>query len=255
MGPRMGRGMTTKVAVVSDIHGNIRALEAVLSDIADRGIISIINLGDCAYGPFDPRPVLNRLLELDLPTVSGNEDRILVEAARDRSPSRTAMFCARLLTQEHVDWLARLPLMLNIHNALLFHGTPVDDMQYLLTAVDESGACPHDQREVEVLLSGWAQSLILCGHDHTPRVMKLNHGQTVINPGSVGCPAYSDNVPYLHAIENGSPDARYAVVDVQDERVTAELVSVLYNWPAAAQEAEINGFPDWAHWIATGHAS
>ena len=50
-----------KLAVLSDIHGNVRALDAVLADIAGRGITDIVNLGDCAYGPFDPRPVMNRL--------------------------------------------------------------------------------------------------------------------------------------------------------------------------------------------------
>ena len=79
--------------MLSDIHGNIRALDAVLADIEDRGIRNIINLGDCAYGPFDPRSVMNRLLELNLPTVSGNEDRILVEVARSGSHSRTAACC------------------------------------------------------------------------------------------------------------------------------------------------------------------
>ena len=244
-----------KLAVLSDIHGNVRALDAVLANIAGRGITDIVNLGDCAYGPFDPRPVMNRLQELDMPTVSGNEDRILVEEARGVPHSRTATFSATLLDRLHIDWLAALPLTLNVHRAFLFHGIPEDDRQYLLIAVEESGVRPRESKEVEHLLLRQSHPLILCGHDHTPRVLKLDDGQMIVNPGSVGCPAYSDDVPHEHVIENGSPHARYAVVEIGDNIVSTELVSVPYDWEAAAKEAEVNGFPDWSVWIQTGRVT
>ena len=244
--------MTRETAVLADIHGNVRALDAVLFDIAHRGITDIVNLGDCAYGPFDPKPVMNRLLELGLPTVSGNEDRILVEAARGESSSRIAVFCVNLLERLHIEWLATLPLTLDIHGALLFHGMPEDDTQYLLTAVEESGVRPRNQSEIEQLLSEYSHPVSLCGHDHTPRVVALESGCQVINPGSVGCPAYADNVPHDHVIENGFPQARYAIVEINDRGVSTDLISITYDWDSAAQEAEDNGFPDWARWIATG---
>jgi diadenosine tetraphosphatase ApaH/serine/threonine PP2A family protein phosphatase len=76
-----------------------------------------------------------------------------------------------------------------------------------------------------------------------------------VNPGSVGCSAYRDDNPFEHAIESGSPHARYAVVETQDGNISAELVSVTYDWDAAAQEAKSNGFPDWSLWIQTGRAT
>lgn len=252
MGIGVRQRMTHRVAVISDIHGNVRALDAVLTDIKRRGICDIVNLGDCAYGPFDPKPVMNRLLELDLPTVSGNEDRILIEVASCSSHSRTAAFCAERLDSRHIDWLAKLPLTLNVHGALLFHGTPTDDTQYLLTAVDESGAHPRDEQEIHQILGLSSHPLLLCGHDHTPRIVMLQSGCFVVNPGSVGCPAYTDDHPYPHTIETGTPDARYAIVEIREDGTTAELIRVTYDWNAAAQEAEANGFPNWAHWIATG---
>lgn len=240
------------MAVLSDIHGNIRALDAVLADIKRRGIRDVVNLGDCAYGPFDPRPVMNRLLSLDLPTVSGNEDRILVEASRRSSLSRTAAFCARRLDSRHSEWLARLPLTLEMPGVLLFHGTPTDDTQYLLTAVDPSGAHPRDEQDIRQMLGMCTPSLIFCGHDHTPRTVGLADGRLIVNPGSVGCPAYTDDHLYEHVIESGSPDACYAIVELREDGTTVEQIRATYNWDAATQEAHDNGFPDWAQWIATG---
>jgi predicted phosphodiesterase len=240
------------MAVLSDIHGNIRALDAVLADIKRRNIHDIVNLGDCAYGPFDPRPVLNRLLELHLPTVSGNEDRLLVDDVRVRHGSRTATFCVQQLRSKHLAWLAELPLTLNVHGALLFHGKPNDDTQYLLTAVGEIGSRPRTPHEIADLLGDIAAALILCAHDHTPRTVRLADSRLIVNPGSIGCPAYTDDTPYPHAIENGSPDARYAVIERQGDSATVELIGVTYDSAAAGQEAYDNGFPDWALWIATG---
>jgi len=244
-----------KLAVLSDIHGNVRALDAVMGDIAGREITDIVNLGDCAYGPFDPRPVMNRLLELGLPAVSGNEDRILVETARGIQHSQTAAFCTRLLDRLHIEWLANLPLALSIHGAFLFHGIPEDDNQYLLMAVDESGVHTRDQLDIKRLLTKHSHPLVLCGHDHTPRIVNLAVDRIIVNPGSVGCPAYRDDNPFEHAIETGSPHARYAVLEIRDGDIIAELISVSYDWEAAAQEAKSNGFSDWATWIQTGRVA
>jgi predicted phosphodiesterase len=71
-------------AAISDIHGNSAALDAVLADIARRGVERVVNLGDALSGPLDPAGTADRLLALDLPTVAGNHDRTLI----DRPPRR-----------------------------------------------------------------------------------------------------------------------------------------------------------------------
>ena len=73
-----------QVGVISDIHGNCWALEAVLEDIERRSIEKIVNLGDSLYGPLAPAKTAEILLELDIPTVCGNEDRIIVEALSNK---------------------------------------------------------------------------------------------------------------------------------------------------------------------------
>ncbi len=246
--------MTMRWAVISDVHGNVRALDAVLADVCERNVEAVVNLGDCAYGPFDPHPVMDRLVPLNYPTVKGNEDRLLVDAARGDRSSRTAAFCARHMERHHVEWLAALPLSRTIGNVVLLHGTPTDDAQSLLTAVEPGGARPRTSEEIGALLEDVRTPLVLCGHDHTPRKDRTRLGTVVVNPGSVGCPAYMDDEPYEHVIENGSPHARYAVVTFDAAFVDVDWVVVAYDWDKAAAEAAANGFPDWARWLSTGRA-
>lgn len=81
-----------RIAIIADIHGNVLALDAVLADIAARGIAQIVNLGDIVSGPLWPRETLDRLADIAMPTVRGNHDRWVSEGdattlgASDRSP-------------------------------------------------------------------------------------------------------------------------------------------------------------------------
>ena len=67
-----------RIAAISDIHGNLGALDAVLADIARRGADLTVNLGDLLSGPLLPRETADRLMALDLPTISGNHERQLL---------------------------------------------------------------------------------------------------------------------------------------------------------------------------------
>jgi predicted phosphodiesterase len=243
------------IAVLSDIHGNGRALDAVLADARRRGIERFVNLGDCLYGPFDPRSAADRLLELDGLTVAGNEDRVLVEAAAGSPVSPTARFTLGRLERRHIEWLAALPRVARVDGFVLFHGTPADDAVYLLTEPRGGRLVPRPIGAVARLLEEVRADAVLCGHDHTPSVVRVDDGPTVVNPGSVGCPAYEDGVPVTHVVEIGSPDARYAIVARTAEGVRAELIAVPYDADAAADEAAESGFPDWAQWVRTGRVA
>lgn len=241
------------LAVLSDIHGNIRALDAVIRDMEHRQVDHVINLGDCAYGPFNPIPVLDRLMTLDILTVSGNEDQVLIDSPTAHEPSRAVQFTRSFLTQRHLDWLAVLPLRIERDDLMAFHARPNSRTGYLLTRpLDDGGIRSATEMEIVAQLSEVTSPLILCAHDHLPGRVVLDDGRTIINPGSVGCPAFDDDVPILHRVENGTPHARYALVNVGDGIVRSELMPVAYDWQAAAEDATDNGFPDWAHWIATG---
>ncbi|MGE8131787.1 metallophosphoesterase family protein [Methylobacterium sp. NPDC080182] len=95
---------------------------------------------------------------------------------------------------------------------------------------------------------------VLCGHTHMPRVVQVGK-VTVVNPGSIGMPAYTDKKPVPHAIETGTPHARYAVITREaNGGWSVDLRAVIYDWDQAAQQARANSQPVLARWIATGRA-
>jgi len=247
--------ISAPIAVLSDIHGNARALEAVLADVRRRGIRQWVNLGDCLYGPFDPLPAAERLLELGIPTVAGNEDRVLVEGAGGAPVSKTARFTIDRLERRHLDWLAALPRVERVGGIVLFHGTPEDDAVYLLTEPRGGRLVARSADAISSLLGDVEERTVLCGHDHTPATVRLGDGRTIVNPGSVGCPAYEDAAVEEHVVETGSPHARYAIVARFEDGLRVEHISVSYDADAAAKEAEANGFPTWALWVRTGQVA
>ncbi len=239
--------MFSALAVLSDVHGNIWALEAVLADIARRGIDRVVNLGDSVYGPLDPHATADRLLQLDVPTVRGNQDRIVVDAAAPITPALAQVRAA--LASDHVAWLRWLPPTLSIDGVLLCHGTPGSDETYLLEEAPPEGQRLRPPDAIVHLLGGSRERLVLCGHSHLPRAVALPDGTLVVNPGSVGVPAYVESAP-PHAMETGSPHARYAVVAPVDRGWRVEQIAVPYDWEAAARRAWENGRDDWAQWLS-----
>lgn len=247
-----------KIAAISDIHGNLPALEAVLADIASRGAGVVVNLGDILSGPLWPAETADRLMALDLPTIAGNHERQVLTQPIERM-SATDAHTARCLRPEHRDWLASLPPTLHLNEqVLLCHGTPASDLVHWLDSTTPgfgqhgfSGMRAANAAEVAERLGQVRAELVLCGHTHVPRAVMS--GRTLIaNPGSVGLQAYDDEHPHPHVMEVGSPHARWAML----ERVAAgwQVVqhAVPYDWEAAAVQADRNGRPDWAHALRTG---
>ncbi|MBN1824629.1 MAG: metallophosphoesterase family protein [Candidatus Eisenbacteria bacterium] len=242
-------------AVLADVHGNRWALEAVLADAARRGVFRFVNLGDSLYGPLDPEGTADLLLSLDAPTVRGNEDRIVTERRPGAASSPTLDFTRSVLGPAHLAWLESLPPAAVAFDAFfLCHGTPARDDAYLLREVSAAGVRLRRPEEIDALLGGGESPVVLCAHDHLPGIVPLPNGRLVVNPGSVGCPAFEDDHPYPHVMEAGSPEARYAILERDGGEWAARAVSVPYDREAAARAAERNGRPDWARWIRTGRA-
>lgn len=240
-----------KLAVLSDIHGNLGALDAVLADCAARGVETIVNLGDILSGPLEPAATAARLMALDLPTIRGNHERQLLEDdPAVMGPSDRHALAE--LDERALQWITAVPVWLQIGDILLCHGRPGDDMRYLLETVEPAGARAATMAEVAERLDGIDARLILCGHSHRPRTVQLADGRLVVNPGSVGLPAYGWEWPHDHKMETGSPHARYAVIETGADGYAIELVSVAYDWEAAAARAEANGRPEWAKALRTG---
>jgi len=204
-------------AAIADIHGNIWALDAVLADIRARGVGLIVNLGDHLYGPLDPVGTADRLIALDLPAISGNQDRELLASTPAEG---TLQQNRKALRPEHRAWLGKLPstLLWEQEDVLLCHGTPFADDIYLLEQVDSSGASLASSEKILSLLGGVSHSLILCGHSHIARNVMLAEGQVIVNPGSVGLQAFTDDHPVAHAMQTGSPHARATLARARPSR-------------------------------------
>lgn len=239
-------------AVISDVHGNRWALEAVLEDIDRAGLVEAVNLGDVLYGPLDPRGTADLLIPRAFPTVRGNQDREIVD--EDAPASGTLSFVRNQLDAPHLRWLRELQPNLVIEGMLLCHGTPWSDTTYLLWSLGEDGAVRRSAEEVGSELEPLGWDLVLCGHDHVPFSMQLAAGKTVVNPGSVGLQAYTDDEPFPHLMQTGSPHARYSVVERVDSGWRVSQRTVEYDWGLAVKAASKNRRPDWVAWLKTGQA-
>jgi len=243
-----------RIAALADVHGNLLALDAVIADIATRSVDVTVNLGDLLSGGVQPRETAHRLLELDLPTVSGNHERQVLSLPLDRM-GLSDRLARETVRPQHLSWLASLPLRLELANGVLaFHGSPTDDRTYLLETVEHAGARPATEQEVLARLGHDAGvPLLLCGHTHLQRELRLATGALVVNPGSVGLPAYADDLPHPHTMQAGTPHARYAVVDDSTGRWQVTFHAVEYDWESSARIAQGNGRPDVARALRTGH--
>ena len=226
--------MVASVAVLSDIHGVLPALDAVLAEPDVAGAERIVLTGDIAAGP-QPTEVLDRLLNLNdrVTWVRGNADRELVELASGidiPAPDQISPWAARQLTADHRDWLAGLPhpVVLDVDSfgpVLFCHGTPRDDAEVVLVDTrldrwaDVLGAVPDDV------------ATIVCGHTHMP-FTRLAHRRQIINPGSVGMP-YGQAGAHWALLRGGIVSLRRTDFDV----------------PAAcAAICEQSSYPDAADW-------
>ncbi|MCK5058032.1 MAG: metallophosphoesterase family protein [Candidatus Aminicenantes bacterium] len=245
----------SRVAVMSDIHGNIWALRVVLRDIERRGIEKIVNLGDSLYGPLDPQGTAQILIRLNIPTVRGNEDRIILDPPAEQSQSPTLRYVLNSLAPEHLAWLRSLDMTTVAYDHFfLCHGTPEQDDQYLLQEVIRSGVSLRKTGELRTQLCSVELPVVLCGHDHVPHTVYLPDGRLIVNPGSVGLAAYTDDLPFPHAMETGSPHARYSIAAKTDSGWQVENIALPYDWEAAARMALQAGRPDWAEWLKRGRA-
>lgn len=253
-----------RLAVVSDIHGNLPALSAVIADIRGRDCDAVANLGDILSGPLWPAETADLLIAQGWPTIRGNHERELLETPRE-AMGRSDAHASDALHDVHRAWLAGLPPTRRLSDdgpgagVFLCHGTPGDDMAYFVESPVPGEARAATVEEVAARAGDCPARLILCGHTHRPRIVPLPDGRLVVNPGSVGLQALHirgdidgiDGPP--HVIRTGSPHARYGLLEHDARGWHARIIEVEYDHRAAADRAARNGRPDWAHALATGH--
>ncbi len=211
-----------RIALFSDIHGNLSALDAVLADIDASGVQERFCLGDLVgYGP-DPAAVVDRIRALGIPTVMGNYDYgvgarqgqcgcyYATEQAR-ADGAASYEFTARSIDSERAEWLADLPRELHLQEAglriLLTHGSPRRINEYLL---------PDRTDSLLARLADEAEADVVCvGHVHIPyhRVVTGGDGRPVhyVSAGSVGKPKDGDPRACWVELTLGAADAPVGV--------------------------------------------
>ena len=241
-----------KIAILSDIHGNLPALEAVVDDFKKKNIDEIINLGDNISGPLWPKETIRYLMKTDWIQIAGNHDRNLLTQDSDKLGA-SDKYAFHLLDKSEKDWLLELPDNFRTQEDLyLCHGTPSNNEVYLLETVETGRARLATIQEITNRITGIKSKIIICGHSHIQRIVELPGSILIINPGSVGLPAYFDEQPEYHIMESGSPHARYAILEFQDNINSIHLISVSYDYKCAVKQAIKNDRLDWAKGLETG---
>ncbi|OCP01314.1 MULTISPECIES: metallophosphoesterase family protein [unclassified Ensifer] len=242
-----------KLAVIADIHGNDLALEAVLADIDMLGITDIVALGDHLSGPLNAARSADILIERAILSIRGNHDRyLLTKDPHEMGLSDRAAYDQ--LQPHHREWLATLPVA-HVHRNTFFlcHATPTSDETYWLEAPIANGTVQMAPRSaIEAEAVGIDYPVILCGHTHIQRAVRLSDGRLVVNPGSVGCPGYDDDLPVPHKVEAGAPDARYAIIEQTPSGWSATFRNIPYDWMAMSRLAASRDRLEWAKALATG---
>ncbi len=185
--------MTTRVAALYDIHGNIDALDAVLTDAEAEAVDLIVFGGDLAWGPF-PAEVLKRVREFDRPAqvIRGNADREVAARVGDADGlddwvAEVNLWCADQLTRDDLRFLGTIPETTSIAvdgigDVLFCHATPRSDEE-IVTAITPD-------EDVAAVLDGVRQRVVVCGHTHSQFDRRIKEHR-LVNAGSVGLP-YED---------------------------------------------------------------
>lgn len=254
-GPILEGAGLMRIAVITDIHGNAAALEAVLADIDARGADATVCLGDIASGAGWPAETVEMLQARTIPCIRGNHDRWISERDAAAMDMQDRIAHAGLSPAQRA-WLMELPLTLEPAPGLLaVHGTPESDLQNLIEEVVAGRLRPAPMTVLRERLGarGMAARVVVCGHSHRPGMVQVPDGPLVVNPGAVGLPGFRISREPAHRQEAGTPHARYAMLRLNGGVTDVEMLAVAYDWERAARRAEEHGAnAAWPHIIRTG---
>jgi putative phosphoesterase len=221
-----------RIAVISDIHANLFALEAVLAHAKTLGVKNFWCLGDYIHFNAYPQEVIKTIRKLDLVSIHGNIDRDVL-LLNDKNPEERTekeklfFWTYQQLSKKSIKYLAdlpdSLPVKLKGYRFLLTHGSPVglDDPIYTDTPDDRL-------RELSAMTRA---DVILCGHTHKPFIREVDN-RIFINPGSVGKPI------------DGDPRASYCVLTVKKGSLTIDHYRIEYEIEKAIEAMRQAALPE-----------
>ncbi|GHU33170.1 DNA methylase [Spirochaetia bacterium] len=232
-----------KIALISDIHGNIPALEAVYKSILDKNISEIYNLGDSCYGPLWPEETAQFIIKNNIISIMGNGDEDLIKYPLK---NETVKYIISQLSEKSINWIKNLPAIYENNDVTLFHGSPNNSGKYFLEKIVNKQIVIKSNDEIKETIKDIKSKYICFGHSHLERILKIND-QILINAGSVGLPAYLENEPE-HKIETFNNYAKYVII----ENRNIEICNVEYDYKSSCKKAEENNRNDWSTCIKYG---
>ena len=225
-----------KVAILSDIHANMQALDAIMADLKSKNCEKVFCLGDIAMAGPQPRMAVDFVREQKNWTViQGNTDKLIadfspqiIEDVKNKFPvmAKALVDDVYILEDDKKAYLKALPekyeLELEGVKILLVHGSPRRNNEDILPDMPLN--------IIEEMTAGVDADVIFCGHTHVPCGYQTNKKQTVVNVGSVGRPMTSE------------PKACYVIADFQNGGFSIEHRFVDYDRETAAQIVKLRGF-------------
>lgn len=226
-----------RIAVISDIHSNIYALQSVFDDIDNRNIDLVACTGDLVGYGTKPNEVIDLIRKNKVLTIMGNYDDAIgnykivcgcdYPDPKDAEKAGLSMnFTSTETTKENKEYLSNLPkeatLKFNDKTIRLVHGSTRLINEYL----------KEDSKEADEVMSNLVEDILICGHTHIPYA-KYYGDKLLVNAGSVGKP------------KTNNPNANYVVIDINNDekssdRVKVEIIEVIYDFEKAAREIEEN---------------
>lgn len=221
-----------RLGIISDIHANVLALEAVLDELRNKHVDTILCLGDLiGYGP-SPNETLDLIRSSNLMcTLGAADEQIAFDFARSKTPrqgvgDQTIEWTRSVIEAQHVEFLRGLPVQLRLNTPAgrlrFFHGSPEQPAQRVNLQQDTLGLVK--------LLNDNRCKILACGSTHVPLWRELPAGW-IVNPGSVGLSL------------NGEPGADYALLNISPDGVEVTMDKVEYDFAAVAFDIVAWGLP------------
>ena len=240
-----------RIALISDIHANLPALEAVLKDIRSLGTDQIIFLGDAATNGPHPKETLDLLQALNCVCILGNHDAAMLEPARASELQIAASILPTLewslghLSETNFKFLHtfRPNHKVKFDDALTllcFHASPRSNTELILsTTADEN---------LSGILSGRSEQILTGGHTHI-QMFRQHEEQVIINPGSVGNAFVAAYIPGGET-PRLLPWAEYALINAENGGWSADLHRVQFDTKAVQQAVVAGDNPSREWWLA-----
>ncbi len=234
-----------RLAIISDIHGNLEAFRQVLLDIDQSEVDAVVCLGDCiGYGP-EPEQVVTLLRQKNIPSVMGNHELGLVDRSYLKwfnAPTRQSLLLTHeLLSSDTLDFMKSLQRVMIFQGCRFVHGFPPDSVTTYLYDISEN--------ELVRVFTELKEKICFVGHTHIPEIIgfdgaKINRApvhpgliplernhQYIVNVGSVGQP------------RDGNNNAKYLIWSSSSQTITVRYVP--YDIAATARKIRELGFPEY----------